>query len=111
MTAYDEIAQANADDKCRAWIRQLLDAIDEVVAFVDARLDGKGTGEYLGFLKGSFNLSLHIGFRGQRPDVLIRFAKPGHTNSLWRTEKVVNEVRVIQYLRQHTTIPLPCIRC
>ncbi|KAH6988794.1 hypothetical protein BKA56DRAFT_574628 [Ilyonectria sp. MPI-CAGE-AT-0026] len=111
MTAYDEVAQANADDECRAWIRQLIDARDEVVAFVDARLDGKGTGEYLGFLKGSFNLSLHIGFGGQRPGVLIRFAKPGHTNSLWRTEKVANEVRIIQYLRQHTTIPLPCIRC
>ena len=111
MTAYDEVAQANADDECRAWIRQLIDARDEVVAFVDARLDGKGTGEYLGFLKGSFNLSFHIGFGGQRPGVLIRFAKPGHTNSPWRTEKVANEVRIIEYLRQHTTIPLPYIRC
>ncbi|KAF4455101.1 Protein kinase-like domain protein [Fusarium austroafricanum] len=111
MTAYDEVAQANADDECRAWIHQLIAARDDVVAFVDARLDGKGTGEYLGFFKGSFNLSFHIGFGGQRPGVLIRFAKPGHTNTPWRTEKVTNEVRTIQYLRQHTTIPVPCIRC
>lgn len=53
MTAYDEIIEANADDECRAWIRRLIDARDEVVAFVDARLDGKGTGECIGFLKGS----------------------------------------------------------
>lgn len=111
MTAYDEVAQANADDECRTWIRRLIDARDEVVAFVDARLDGNGTGEYLGFLKGSFNISFHIGFGGHRPDVIIRFAKPGHTNSPWRPEKVANEVHIIEYLRQHTTIPLPRIRC
>ncbi|KJZ77389.1 hypothetical protein HIM_03113 [Hirsutella minnesotensis 3608] len=111
MTAYDEIAQANADDECRAWIRKLIDARDEVVAFVDAQLNGKGAGEYLGFFKGSFNLSFHVGFGGQRPSALIRFAKPGHTYSQWTAEKVENEVHVIEYLRQHTTIPLPCIRC
>lgn len=111
MTAYDEIAQANADDECRAWVRKLIEARDDVVAFVDAHLDGKGAGEYLGFFKGSFNLSFHVGFGGQRPSALIRFAKPGHTNSPWRAEKVANEVRMIEYLRQHTTIPLPCIRC
>lgn len=109
MTPYDEIVQAEADDECRAWIRRLIQAIDEVVAFVDAHLDGKGNGEYLGFLKGSFNLSLHIGFQGQRPSVLIRFAKPGHSRSSWRTEKVANEVHTIAYLREHTTIPLPYI--
>lgn len=81
------------------------------MAFVDARLDGKGTGEYLGFFKGSFNLSFYIGFGGQRLDVLIRFAKLGYTNSSWRTEKVANEVHIIDYLRQYITIPLPCIRC
>jgi hypothetical protein len=64
MTPYDEIVEADADDKCQTWIRQLIDARNEVVAFVDARLDGKGTGEYIGFLKDSFNLSFHIRFGG-----------------------------------------------
>ena len=111
MTCYDKISQANADDECRAWIRKLIDARDEIVNFVDAHLDGKGAGEYLGFLKGSFNLSFHIGFGERRSSALIRFANPGHTVSSWRAEKVANEVRVIEYLREHTTIPLPCIRC
>ncbi|KAL2024490.1 hypothetical protein VTK56DRAFT_8301 [Thermocarpiscus australiensis] len=111
MTAYDAIAEADADDECRAWIRKLINAREEIVAFVDSRLGGQGAGRYLGFFKGSFNVSFHIGFGGDRPSALIRFAKPGHTFSAWRDEKVANEVRVIEFLRENTTIPLPCIRC
>ncbi|KAH9904153.1 hypothetical protein F4778DRAFT_770636 [Xylariomycetidae sp. FL2044] len=102
MAVYDEFAEANADDGCRTWLHQLIDAEDDVVAFIDARLDGKGTGEYLGFFKGSFNLSYHIGFRGHRPGVLIRFAKPGYTHTPSRAKK---------FTKCHATIPLPCIRC
>lgn len=110
MTCFDSICEVNADDECRQWIRQLIDAKDEIVAFVDARLDGQGTGEYLGAMKGSFNLSFHIGFGPNRPSVLIRFPKPGHTKSEWRAEKVMNEVRVIEYLQEHTMIPVPNVR-
>lgn len=39
MTAYDEIAQTKTDDELKAWVRKLVGAGDEVVAFVDARLD------------------------------------------------------------------------
>ncbi|KAL5331394.1 hypothetical protein ACEPPN_000924 [Leptodophora sp. 'Broadleaf-Isolate-01'] len=105
MTVYDGIAEANGDDECRAWLRKVIDAKDEIVAFVDGLLDGGGAGEFIGFLKGSFNLSLRIGFGDSRQSALIRFAKPGHTT--WRAEKVTNEVRFIEYLSQHTTIPLP----
>jgi hypothetical protein len=105
MTVYDELAEANGDDECRAWLRKVIDAKDEIVAFVDDRLDGGGAGEFIGFLKGSFNLSLRIGFGNRRQSALIRFAKLGHTT--WRAEKVTNEVQFIEYLRQHTTIPLP----
>jgi hypothetical protein len=111
MTVHDSIAEADADDECRVWIRRLLNAKEEIVAFVDSRLGGPGTGEYLGFFKGSFNVSFRIGFGESRTSALIRFAKPVHTYSPWRDEKVVNEIRVIEYLREHTTIPLPHIRC
>lgn len=105
MTVYDGIAEANGDDECRAWLRKVIDAKDKIVAFVDGRLDGGGTGEFIDFLKGSFNLSLRIGFGDRRQSALIRFAKPGHT--VWRAEKVTNEVQFIEYLSQYTTIPLP----
>ncbi|EAQ91085.1 hypothetical protein CHGG_03020 [Chaetomium globosum CBS 148.51] len=111
MTAYNMIAEADSDDECRLWVRKLINARDDVVAFVDSRLDGQGTGKYLGFFKGSFNFSFHIGFGEGKPSVLIRVAKPGHTFTAWRDEKVKNEVRVIEYLREHTTIPLPRVRC
>jgi aminoglycoside phosphotransferase (APT) family kinase protein len=108
MTVYDEIAETNGDDECRAWVRKVINAKDEIVAFVAGRLNGGGDGEFISFLKGSFNLSLCIGFGDRRRSALIRFAKPGHTT--WRAEKVTNEVRFIEYLSQHTTIPLPRVR-
>lgn len=40
MTAYDAIAEANGDDECRHWLRKVINAKDEVVAFVDSRLEG-----------------------------------------------------------------------
>jgi hypothetical protein len=85
MTVYDGIAEANGDDECRAWLRKVIDAKDEIVAFVDGRLDGGRAGKFIGFLKGSSNLSLRIGFGDRRQSALIRFAKLGHT--VWRAEK------------------------
>lgn len=44
MTGYDRIVEADAEEECRTWIRRLIDTKDEVVAFVDARLNGGGAG-------------------------------------------------------------------
>jgi hypothetical protein len=79
MTVYDRIAEANGDDECRAWLRKVINAKDEIVAFVNSRLDRGGAGEFISFLKGSFNLSLCIGFGDRRQSALIRFAKLRHT--------------------------------
>ncbi|KND88684.1 hypothetical protein TOPH_06710 [Tolypocladium ophioglossoides CBS 100239] len=37
----------------------------------------------------------------------MRFPVPGPTYPPWSAEKVKNEVMVLMYLREHTTIPLP----
>lgn len=34
MTAYDEVAELEADDECRAWLAKVLSAKEEIVAFV-----------------------------------------------------------------------------
>ncbi|KAK4123524.1 hypothetical protein N657DRAFT_655932 [Parathielavia appendiculata] len=71
MTGYDLLAEA----ECLAW----------------------ETGEYLDFFKGSFNVCFHIGFGEGQPSALIRFAKPSHTLSSRRDEKVSNDIRVIEF--------------
>jgi hypothetical protein len=79
MTVYNRIAEANGNDEYRAWLCKVIDTKDEIVAFVDGRLDRGRAREFIGFLKGSFNLSLYIGFSDRRQSALIQFAKPGHT--------------------------------
>lgn len=106
-TCFDEIASTNGDDEYREWVAKILDSKRDVVEFVSRHRQGEGegvVGEYSGFLKGSFNFSFRINFSDGQ-DVIIRFPKPGHT--AFAEEKVANEVAVMEYLRQHTTIPIP----
>lgn len=110
MAFYDDIAEENNDEERLAFVRKLIAAIDEIVAFVDRRLGWGGAGTYGGVLKGSFNVSVIIKHGGSESSAIIRFPTPGRTYGPWRAEKVRNEVMVIEYLRQHTTIPLPNIR-
>lgn len=103
-TYFDELAETDGDDECRAWLSKLFDSKQDLVDFVGRHLEGEGIGTYVGFLKGSFNFSFRVSFSDGQ-DVIIRFPKPGHTT--FREEKVTNEVRVMEYLRQNTTIPIP----
>lgn len=119
MTSYDDIAEENNDEERLAFIRKLIAAMDEIVAFVDRRLGWGGAGTYGGVLKGSFNISVIVKQcgsegsskgSGEGSAVVIRFPTPGRTYEPWRAEKVRNEVMVIEYLREHTTIPIPNVR-
>lgn len=103
-TYFDEIAETKGDVECRTWLNQLFDAKGELAIFVASRRPGGGIRTYRGFLKGSFNFSFHYSFE-EGPDAIIRFLKPGHTAIAFRDEKVINEVKVIEYLRQNTMIP------
>ncbi|KAI9696489.1 MAG: hypothetical protein M1820_008117 [Bogoriella megaspora] len=106
---FDELAETDGDDECRAWLSRLFDKKAEVVDSVTDLLEGRGPGSYVSFLKGSFNFSYRIRFSKGFPDALIRFPKPGHTATDWRVEKVENEVHTMEFLRQHTTIPIPVV--
>lgn len=110
MTSYDDIAEENNDAKRRAFIRKLITAIDEIVAFVDRRLGWAGAGTYGGVLKGSFNIRVIINHGDNEGSAIIRFPIPGRVYEPWRAEKVRNEMTVMKYLREHTTIPLPNVR-
>ncbi|OAR00278.1 hypothetical protein LLEC1_06100 [Akanthomyces lecanii] len=85
----------------------IFDAKVELATFVATRRGGGRATEYVGFLKGSFNFSFRFKFSDGGPDAIIRFPKPGHIAMALRDEKVANEVRVMEYLSQSTTIPIP----
>lgn len=105
-TYFDKIAEKNGNDEYRAWLHQVLDSKTEISDFVASHQKRRGKGTFVGFLMGSFNLSCCFTFKAG-PDVIIRFAKPGLT--ALRDEKITNEVQIMEYLSQNTTIPIPCV--
>ena len=53
-TYFDEIAETNGDDECRAGLDKLFDSKAELASFVASRRGG-GAGQFIGFLKGSIS--------------------------------------------------------
>ncbi|KAH8695720.1 phosphotransferase enzyme family protein-like protein [Phaeosphaeriaceae sp. PMI808] len=107
MTVFDELAETDGDNEFKAWLSKVIDAKQEIVAFVASRRQGKPAGEFDGYLKGSFNLSLVVRFSDGGPKAVIRFPKPGHTATAFRDEKVRNKVQFLKFLSEKTTIPIP----
>ncbi|KAH9868110.1 hypothetical protein J1614_007182 [Plenodomus biglobosus] len=107
LTVFDELAETDGDNEFKAWLSNLIDAKQEIIAFVASQQPGSPAAEFIGYLKGLFNLSLVVKFSDGRPKVLIRFPKPGHTSIALDCEKVRNEVEFLKCLAEKTTIPVP----
>ncbi|KAJ0161413.1 hypothetical protein CTA2_6255 [Colletotrichum tanaceti] len=110
MKPFDFIAERNIRDARLEFAYKLIDAKEAIVAFVHSRLGWNGTGSFNGFLKGSFNVSLKVQRADSDEQVIIRFPVPGNIYEPWRDEKVENEVMVMRYLRDSTSIPVPRVR-
>jgi hypothetical protein len=104
MTLFDELAEKLGDDQWDEWKKKVFDAREEIAAFVASRRPGRGA-EVLDWFQGSFNFCLQVMYNDGTPDVMIRFPGPGHT--IFRDEKIRNEVQVVQFLRENTSIPVP----
>lgn len=106
-TPFDFIAEANAKDAKIAFFHKFIDAKHDIVSFVDDRLDWNKAGEFFDYFKGSFNLSIAVRNSKTNERALIRFPIPGKVHGPWLEAKVKNEVMVMKYLSQHTSIPIP----
>ncbi|OAA53507.1 hypothetical protein SPI_09435 [Niveomyces insectorum RCEF 264] len=94
--------------KKAAFIRKLVEAKEEVVCFVGRRLGWTGqAAEFVGFLKGLFNLSVVVRHGTTSERALIRFPMPGNVYGPWRETKVRNEAMAMAYLTAHTRLPIP----
>jgi hypothetical protein len=107
MTVFDEIAETDGDDEWKAWLEKVFAFREEIVTFAASRREGGRAGEFVRYLKGSFNLSICIGCSDGGLNAITRFPKPGHTAIALMDEKVTNEVQFMKYLSKNTTIPLP----
>ncbi|TID04689.1 hypothetical protein CH35J_003104 [Colletotrichum higginsianum] len=110
MAPYDFIAQQDIRDARLAFARSLVEAKDDIVAFVDERLGWNRTARYDGAFKGSFNIGLVVKRHDSDEHVVIRFPVPGNIHKPWRDEKVENEVMAMRCLRDLTSIPVPLVR-
>ncbi|KAK2030657.1 hypothetical protein LX32DRAFT_716649 [Colletotrichum zoysiae] len=110
MAPFDFIAEQNIRDSHYAFACSLIEAKEDIVAFVYKRLNWGLTGSYNGFLKGSFNISFKVQRADSDEQVIIRFPIPGRIQDAWRDEKVENEVMVMKYLQDLTSIPVPLVR-
>lgn len=109
-TCFDSIEETNGHDQAQEWFPRVLNAVTDLARFV-AHRRGRGRAiKVVGFLRGSFNVGFQFKFEDDGPDAIIRFPKPGHISAALLEEKLINEVRTMEYIREKTTIPLPFVR-
>lgn len=105
----DEILDQNNEDEKRDFVQRFVSSMDDVMQFVASRLGWRHDAEYMGVKKGSFNASFVVRNIDDVSRALIRFPFPGQVCTPWLDEKVTNEVMVLNYIRMHTSIPVPSV--
>lgn len=83
MMSFDFIAEKNAQEEQHAFIRKFVEAKEEIVSFVGNCLGWHEAGEFLGYFKGSFNLSIAVKNSNTNERALTRFPFPGKVWGPW----------------------------
>lgn len=102
----DDVAWEQAEETSDNWLVQFLelDILKPIADFILKHNRGDAT-EFAILKKGSYNISLWMKY--QKGATVIRFSQPGAVFS--PEEKIVNEVAVMRFLTDQTSIPVPFI--
>ncbi|OOQ83223.1 phosphotransferase family protein [Penicillium brasilianum] len=102
----DDVAWEQAEDIADSWLAQFLnhDILRPVGNFVLDHNGGIGT-EFAILKKGSYNISLRL--KDKIAATIIRLSLPGAV--FFPDEKVVNEVAIMLFLTDKTSIPIPFV--
>lgn len=104
---FDDVAWERSEAIQDAWIHELFkeETLMAIGRFILKHR--RGVPVELGDPKaGAFNVCFRMKFE-DGGSAIIRFPKPGAT--MFPEEKVRNEVAIIRYIHQHTTIPVPFV--
>ena len=103
---YDDVAWEQAEDVSDNWLLQFLDInVKKPIASFILKYDEGDDPEFTILEKGSFNITLRMKYTYSATN--IRFPQPGAV--LFPEEKVKNEVAVMRYILDQTSIPVPFI--
>ncbi|KAL2871409.1 phosphotransferase family protein [Aspergillus lucknowensis] len=102
----DDVAWEQAEETSDNWLVQFLevDILRPIADFVLIYHRGAAT-EFAILRKGSYNISLRLKYRNGA--TVIRLSQPGAV--FFPEEKVVNEVAMMRFLADQTSIPVPFI--
>lgn len=102
----DDVAWEQAEETSDNWLVQFLelDILRPIADFILKYNRGNAT-EFAILKKGSYNISLRMKYH--KAATVIRFSQPGAV--FFPEEKVVNEVAVMRFIADQTSIPVPFI--
>ncbi|KAL2796020.1 hypothetical protein BJX66DRAFT_350054 [Aspergillus keveii] len=105
---YDDVAWEKSEGISDKWVSEILepDTLQEAGNFL-LRHHRPGDASVFTFLgKGAYNISFKMEYKNANTAV-IRFPQPGAT--MFPEEKTPNEVAVMQYIYDQTSIPVPFV--
>lgn len=102
----DDAAWEQAEDISDNWLVQFLelDILRPIADFMLKHNRGNAT-EFAILKKGSYNISLRLKYQNEA--TVIRFSQPGAV--FFPEEKVVNEVAVMRFIIDQTSVPVPFV--
>ncbi|KAH7189780.1 kinase-like domain-containing protein [Fusarium oxysporum] len=118
LTIWTHFLSANAllyaqgGDIHQSWDRTFnKELVRHLEIFVAEQIGGRGPAKFMenDTSEGTYNRVLRFNLEPSSSDVALKFPKPGHTAANLADEKIANEANWMQYLKERTNIPIPCV--